>query len=112
MNNKTQHNNLTTAKLFDVTALATHLLECDHYLFLNKKSNTTPFGGSPATFTLYYTDDIKETLREMPLPDDTEYAFKVEILKEASIYEIMSYLLKEHIIKDEEIIRSWNEHFE
>ncbi len=103
---------LKTAKLFDVTALATHLLECDHYLFLNQKSNTNSFGSSSATFTLYYADDIKETLREMPLPDDTEYAFKLEILKEASIYEIMSYLLKENIIKDEEIIRSWNEHFE
>ena len=103
---------LKTAKLFDVTALATHLLECDHYLFLNKKSNANPFGGSSATFTLYYVDDIKEALKEMPLPDDTEYAFKVELLREASINEIMTYLLKEDIIKDEEIIRSWNEHFE
>ena len=50
---------LTTAKLFDVTALAKHLLDCDHYLFRSEKANLSSFGYSQAKFTLFYSEDIK-----------------------------------------------------
>ena len=103
---------LTTAKLFDVTALAKHLLDCDHYLFRSEKANLSSFGYSQAKFTLFYSEDIKEVLKDSPLPKDVSYAFEQEIMSDASIAEIMEYLINENVINDEEILRSWNEHFE
>lgn len=103
---------LTTAKLFDVTALAKHLLDCDHYLFRSKKTYLSSFGYSLTTFSLFYSEDIKETLRDSPLPNDINFAFENEIMSDVPITEIMEYLINKNIITDEEILRSWNEHFE
>ena len=110
MNNTTNTINLTTAKLFDITALAKHLLEYDHYLFLDSNAKQNTFGCSGAQFSLYYDEDIKNTLRENPLPNDISLSFYSEIMRNAPISEIMEYLIRNDVINDEEIFHSWNEH--
>ena len=103
---------LKNAKLFDVTALANHLLENDYYLLLNRTPNISLHGRSSALFSLYYGDDIKQNYRNMPLPDDISYTFKDEVISQAPISEIMEYLINNDIIQDVDLLQSWNEHIE
>ena len=78
---------LTTAKLFDVTALAKHLLDCDHYLFRSEKANLSSFGYSQAKFTLFYSEDIKEVfengygVKEVKVNEELDTYNKVQEIK-------------------------------
>lgn len=101
---------LKTAKLFDVTALAKHLLEHQFLLVNDSKSALCSFGTSPALFSLYRTDDIETAFQDNLLPSDPGYVFQFIEIQNVEIDELMEYLIHSDIIDDPEILRSWHEH--
>lgn len=104
--------NLRTANLFDVTELYHRLIDEDYYLFLDRNSYQNSWGPATAMFSLYYSEDLKETMHTQELPRDLELAFSDCPLHRVSITEIMEYVIKENILKDEVFINAWKEHLE
>lgn len=104
---------LKTAKLFDVAPLTSHLLENGYYLILEEKPYINTYGAQPALFTLYSTNSTEYPLKKVPFctTNDSD-SLGDRAISQATIIEIMDFLVNNDIIKDEEILLAWNEHIE
>ena len=104
---------LKQAKLFDVAPLTSHLLKQGYLLSLQGKPLINAFGVQPAVFTLYPLHNADSSFSGIPYADaNTSESTNTRALSQASIVEIMDFLINNDIIKDEEILHSWNEHIE
>ncbi|MEE0686954.1 MAG: hypothetical protein UEA60_09945 [Lachnospiraceae bacterium] len=112
MSNTQPSINLRTANLFNVSELYHRLIDENYYLFLDRNSYQNSWGTSTATFSLYYAEDLKDTMHGQELPMHLEYAFTDCPLQQVSITDIMDYVIKEDILKDEDFINAWKEHLE
>lgn len=113
MNEKTKNN--VTAKLFNIGNLYEHLLDLGHYIYMDEKHSICTRWASwePAKFSLFYSPDIKETLKK-PFPYDVDITpyLGTQVAAGASIHEIMDYLASNKIVTDGKIIKAWNTHKE
>lgn len=109
MNNE-KLNTLLTPKLFCVDTLMDHLEDCNHLLFRSKKSDFNPLGRSSSLFSLFCTGiGLGDP---MTSPISLTVPFREASKSNVNITEIMTYLISKDIIKDEDILSSWKEHFE